>query len=166
MAKLAEGRKWQNRVLHASRNTVERLYSCPSATGRSLNQGVGQILAGSHNQRGVTASGIGPHTTVRAGNRNCGNHLTGSIANRRGNRTHALIAFIDRLGPAALADGGELGRSELGVAKTLMQAFGILPSQQNLGCGTGSMDSIAPTGMESRKPEARSTAAMHTRISP
>ena len=26
MAKLAEGRKWQNRVLHASRNTVERLY--------------------------------------------------------------------------------------------------------------------------------------------
>ena len=87
--------------------------------------------------RDFPAAGIGAHTAVRAGNRNSGDHLAGRVANRRGNRTHALIAFIDRLGPAALADGGELGRSELGVAKTLMQAFGILPSQQNLGCRTG-----------------------------
>ena len=100
-----------------------RLVADLSAAGRSLDQRVGKVFAGGHDQRRVTATGIGAHTAVRAGNRNGGDHLSGRVANRRGNRTHALIAFIDRLGPAALADGGELGRSELGVATSGEKSF-------------------------------------------
>ena len=103
-----------------------RLVADLSAAGRGLDQRVGEVLSGGHDQRRVTAAGVGTHTAIRAGNRNGGDHLAGRVANRRGNRTHALIAFIDRLGPAALADGGELGRGELGVTQTLMQAFGRL----------------------------------------
>ena len=50
---------------------------------------------------------------------------------------YAFVAFVDGLGPAALTHGGQLGRSELGVAKSLMQALGILPGQEDLRGGTG-----------------------------
>lgn len=72
-----------------------RLVADLSAAGRGLDQRVGEVLSGGHDQRRVTAAGIGAHTAVRAGNRNSGDHLAGRVANRRGNRTHALIAFID-----------------------------------------------------------------------
>ena len=79
-----------------------RLVADLSAAGRRLDQRVGQILAGGHDQRRVTAAGVGTHTAIRAGNRDGGDHLAGRVANRRGNRTHALIAFIDRLGQPRL----------------------------------------------------------------
>lgn len=44
---------------------------------------------------------------------------------------------VHGLGPAALAYGGQLGGGELGVAQSLVQTVGILPSQKNLGGGTG-----------------------------
>ena len=135
-----------------------------SANGAGLEQGVGQVFAGGHDQRGVTAPGRVAHTAGRAGNGNRGDDLTGGVADRRGDGADALFALVHRFGPTALAHGGELRGGELGVPQPLMQPLGILPGEQNLRWPTRhSIDSIAPTGIESRRPLARSTAAMHTR---
>lgn len=45
-----------------------RLVADLSAAGRSLDQRVGKVFAGGHDQRRVTAAGVGAHTAVRAGN--------------------------------------------------------------------------------------------------